>query len=92
MREELTRCSPEKKAEGLFAGLARWSKEKGDPKNAAGAGTEGQEARKSSCRGKDAQVGAFRSLTRAAVACAGDVHASRRVLASVKLSSCLRIL
>ena len=49
MREELTRCSPEKKSEGLLAGLAKWTKDKGDWKgdsaNDAAGGLDGSEGR-----------------------------------------------
>ena len=45
VREQVTRCGPEKKTEGLFAGLAKWSKEKGDSVNGLSIGAETNESR-----------------------------------------------
>lgn len=62
MREEVTRCGPEKKTEGLFAGLAKWSKEKGDSVNGHSVGAEASESRGRipSWIGRDSQVGRVR--------------------------------
>lgn len=56
----MTRCSPEKKSEGLLAGLAKWTMDKGDWKDSSPneAGAEGVDgiARIPSWIGRDTQV------------------------------------
>lgn len=41
VREQLMQCSPEKKTEGLFAGLSKWSKDKADSRLGPGSGPAG---------------------------------------------------
>eukprot|EP00752_Nemacystus_decipiens_P003108 g2879.t1 len=74
VREQVMHCSPEKKAEGLFAGLSKWSKDKVDarsvPANGAAGGkaTDRSDPLASAKRSADAATAAAAAATAAAAA------------------------
>lgn len=49
VREQLMHCTPEKKTEGLFAGLSKWSKDIADSKAGSGNGAVGVKEQVSVC-------------------------------------------
>lgn len=73
VREQLMHRSPEKKMEGLFAGLSKWSKDKADSRSSPGNGAAG---------GKGSQVSQARSLLSAFVASTNRYRYRYRYLAA----------
>eukprot|EP00903_Cladosiphon_okamuranus_P017566 g16180.t1 len=78
VREQLMHCSPEKKTEGLFSGLSKWSKDKADSRSGPANGAAGNKATFRA----DATSSARKNADAAAAAAAAAVAAATAAAAA----------